>query len=405
MSTELQPYLAADAVLPTNVNVLKQMKAAAKDRAEDINLAAMQAGRDLNAEEAKEFASLMRVAKRCGTAIEANERDFGSFKGGRNRGPQRPTNPLNIVRPGSRDLPHEQAEGISGFPGVADFIMTGEGGEKTALSEGGNLQYTVPGWQVEQFVAAYPTNAPFVEAGSTIFETEDAHQINVPIVSTGDDPATYSEGTGPTVAQDANVYIAKLGAHKRAFLTKISEEAAQDIGTLESTVVTEGIRRVMRIVSNAATDALVTSLTAAGALSYPGIDHLGTLLNAEAAIDVTWASMTNCWMMDLSSLATYRNTRDLQDRPIFDPTAKTLLGYKVVINQRLRGRVLFGAFKPAVYIRQTPMAVQRLIELYTESGQIGIRFQRRADQAFFSDAATASQAPQPVILLTETAGS
>src|SRR4051794_35324408 len=97
-----------------------------------------------------------------------------------------------------------------------------------SLAEGGALQYTGPGWEVQQFVRAYPHNQPFVEAGATIFNTDDAHQINVPIITAGEAPTTYAEGTGPTSEQDASVYVARLNATKRAFLTKVTEEAAQD---------------------------------------------------------------------------------------------------------------------------------------------------------------------------------
>jgi HK97 family phage major capsid protein len=291
------------------------------------------------------------------------------------------------------------------FREAAEFIATGNRGYQATLSEGGNVQYVVPGWEVMQFLAAYPQNQPFVEAGATIFNTDDAHQLNVPIIVAGDAPTTYAEGSGPTSEQDAVVYVAKLNATKRAFLTKITEEVAQDVESLQNTLISEGIRRVARAVADAATDALVTSLTSANALVDLSGDYLQTLLDMEAAIDPTFAGPNNAFMMDRSSLSKFRNTRDLQDRPIFDPTAKTILGYKVILNDRLRGKVVFGSWAPGVYIRQTPMVVQRLLELYSESGKIGIRFQRRTDQKFFSDAATAAQAPQPLYLLHTDVGS
>jgi HK97 family phage major capsid protein len=392
-----------------NINSLKHQRAKLRDEATAINNLAEAEKRELTLVEAARY---NQIAKEVSTISSKLDRHAA---GATFATPS--MFPIQVADEDEDDTPgpfffgpgnRSERGDMKGprFPEVAKFINNGEGGVMASLAEGGSLQYTVPGWEVQQFVAAYPTNAPFTEAGATEFNTPDAHQINVPIIVAGDAPAVFAEGSGPSSEQDANVYVAKLNADKRAFLTKITEEAAQDIDTLQNTLIAEGIRRVYRAVSDAVTDAMVTSLTAANALVSVTGDYYETLVElTTAAIDPTWQNQDNVLMMDTSSLAKFRNVRDLQDRPIFDPTARTLMGYRLVLNQRLRGKVVFGAFRPGVYIRQTPIIVQRLLELYSESGKIGIRFQRRSDQAFFSDAATASQAPQPLFMLNTDVGS
>lgn len=291
-----------------------------------------------------------------------------------------------------------RADGVR-FSGIGAFINTGEGGIQASLSEGGSLMYAVPSYQVDRFLAAYPAVDPFGAAGATVLDTEDGHEVRVPIITAGSDAATFAEEHGPTVVQDAGVYVAKLGAEKYSFLTKLSEEAAQDIPSLDSTLAAEGVRRVMNSISKATTTATIAALTTANAIVAPGTDWLTSLLNLESSIDPTWAGQDNCFMLSRTTLSSIRNVRDLQDRPIFDPTAKTLLGYKAVLNDACTTRVIFGAWRPGLYLRRTRISVQRLIELYSEQGQIGVKFVQRADSVAFAEAANASQAPQPLVML------
>src|SRR5207253_7862874 len=146
-----------------------------------------------------------------------------------------------------------------------------------------------------------------------------------------------------------------------AFLTKLSEELQQDVPNLEGSLAAEGVKRVFNSITKAVTSALVSSLTSANAIVAATGDYLTNLLDMEASIDPTWASPDNCWMMDRSSLSKFRNLRDLNNRPVFDPTAKTLLSYRVILNDACHAKVIFGSFRPGVYIRKTPFMVLRQI--------------------------------------------
>jgi HK97 family phage major capsid protein len=281
--------------LPRNPNELKKLKHESKEAALKIHENA--AGRDLSEAEKIEYNKHVALAQGCSEALERHAI-------GATFGPELP------------DAPR--------FPGVAQFILDGEGGIQSSLAEGGTLAYVVPGWEVQNFVTAYPAIDPFGQAGATIIDTDDGHTLKIPIITQGANVGTFSELSGPSSAQDAGVYVASLEATKYSFLTKLSEEAAADIPALERTLSAEGVRRVFNSVSKAVTAALISSLTSANAIVDLTGDYLETLLTMEAAIDPTWASTGNVWMMDRSSLSRFRNTRDLQDRPIFDPVSGNL---------------------------------------------------------------------------------
>jgi HK97 family phage major capsid protein len=161
-------------------------------------------------------------------------------------------------------------------------------------------------------------------------------------------------------------------------------------------------------VGKSVTASLRTSLTSAGATVMATGDNLEDILNLMAAIPPVFASDSNKFMMSRRSLALVRNTRTSGDVhiPIFDPTTKQILGHDVVNNDALpAGTILYGDFYNGVYLRRAGLAFQLLLEAYREQGAIGLRFVKRADWAFFSDAATNSEAEQPLYQLVSDLGS
>jgi HK97 family phage major capsid protein len=130
-------------------------------------------------------------------------------------------------------------------------------------------------------------------------------------------------------------------------------------------------------------------------------DNLNDLLNLLAAVPPQFAASSNRWMMSRKTLAQVRNTRTSGDVaiPIFDLATNQLLGFPIVNNDALAtGTILFGDFYSAVYLRRAGLAFQLLLEAYREAGKVGLRFTKRAQAAFFSDAANNSQAEQPLYL-------
>jgi HK97 family phage major capsid protein len=295
------------------------------------------------------------------------------------------------------------------FPGVGEFIRSGEGGVKAALSEGGDLQFVVPGYEVLPFKDAYPTIDPFRTAGASITQLDtgwvDGKQ---PIITGGADPSIYAEGAGPTSDESVHVYVASLDSpDKVAFLTKPTEEAFEDVSALGDALTREGVKRISNKETKLITAALVSSLTSASALVVSEHDNYTDILNLISAIPTFFAGPQNVFMGSRRTRALLQNTRAGADNlPVFDPTLATLLSYRFIINDYLpAGELLFGDFANAVYTRRAALHVQVITEAYREAGKIGVRFYQRSARAFFSDAASAAQSEQPVYLLMSDFGS
>jgi HK97 family phage major capsid protein len=289
------------------------------------------------------------------------------------------------------------------FPEVSEFLKTRNPGILASMSEGGDLQYIVPAYQIEPFIQAYPSIDVFAQAGANIADlAEQWINARIPIVTAGEDAGIYPEGYGPTADQSAKVYTAKLDTpDKYAFLSLPSEEAWMDITALSSTLVQEGVKRCIFGIGKAVTANLVTSMTSANAVVSSVGDNLNDLLNMIAAIPPVFAAPSNKWMMSRKTLAQVRNTRTTGDVgiPVFDLGTKQLLGYDVVNNDALpTGTILFGDFYYAVYLRRAGLAFQLMLETYRSVGAVGLRFTKRAQAAFFSDGATAAQAEQPLYM-------
>lgn len=293
------------------------------------------------------------------------------------------------------------------FPAVGEYLKTREPGILAALTESGELQYVVPAYEVQQFIEAYPGLDIWQLAGAAISDLEGGWiDSNQPIVVAGPDPGVFAEGSGPTVDQSATVYVAKLNAPKKhGFLSLPSEEAFADVLQLGGTLTREGIRRTIFGIGKSVTSAFVASSAAAHATVPNTGDALEDLLNLiSAGPDGIFAAPTNKFMLSRRTLSAVRNVRTTGDVGIpisvYNPSTKQILGYDVVTNSALpAGVVLFGDFHSAVYLRRPGLSFQLLNQVYLGQGKIGLRFMKRADWAFFSDAATAAQAEQPVYAL------
>jgi HK97 family phage major capsid protein len=296
------------------------------------------------------------------------------------------------------------------FAGLADFLRDPrEHGIQASLSEGSDLIHVLPGAEVLPFVTAYPSVDPLRQAGATIQDLPGGWvDANIPIITSGTEPSTYSEGAGPTNDEGAAVYTAQLkNPAKYAFLCKPTEEAMADIGNLASVLGQEGIRRVLNKITKAATQALCTQLTSASATVTHSGDNYEDMLNMIAAIPTMFAGPGNVWMGSRATKALLRNTRAGADNlPVFNAEQTSLLGYSFVTNDYVpSGKLVFGDFHSGLYLRRSAVIFQILNEAYREAGKIGLRFYQRADYAFFAEAANASQSEQPLYLLTSDFGS
>lgn len=296
------------------------------------------------------------------------------------------------------------------FAGLADFMRDPRNnGVPLSLTEGSDLAHVLPGAEVQPFIRAYPNVDPLQQAGATIQDVEGGWvDANIPIITSGVEPSTYSEGAGPTNDEPASVYVAQLkDPAKYAFLCKPTEEAMQDIASLAQVLGQEGIRPVLNKITKAVTQALCTQLTTSSATVAHSGDNYEDMLNMIAAIPTMFAGPNNVWMGSRATKALLRNTRAGADNlPVFNAEQTSLLGYSFVQNDYVpSGKLLFGDFHNGVFLRRSAVIFQILQEVYREAGKIGLRFYQRADWAFFAEAANASESEQPLYLLTSDFGS
>jgi HK97 family phage major capsid protein len=371
-----------------NLNHLKDQRHSIFSAAEQLLARAKADKRDLTDSEKSQHEGFIASLHNLDEQIE-NLSNHGAA------GPSHSTPP--VAMPGNTPTP---------FAEVGKFVMTGriDTGINASLQEGSDLGVAIPPFQLEQFRVIAPQLTPFENCGATVFssDTFGVRAEKVPfILPNATAPAVFAEGAGPSTAQDCVVKGITLTPVKYAFLTKISEEADADILTVGPAIVQEGIARVFTATEGAATTALKASLTAASATVALGTDNLNSLLNLEAAIPQAFANPNNALMLSRASLSRLRNTRDSQNRPIFDPINKTMLGYRCVLNDALdvtsHHYIVFGNWSAGAFISYSQFLVLRLLEAYRESGQIGIRFARRMASAFFADASTA--ATQPLFMM------
>jgi len=293
-------------------------------------------------------------------------------------------------------------------PDTARFILTGERPDMMALdyvgeeSGGGSVDYTIPGYELTRVLEAFPNYDAFLSAGATIYPTGfPVIDRKIPILNAGSAVTTFAEGHGPSVSQDATFTPLVITHDKYSLLGKFSEEFSEDAPEAMASAISESIVRVAMSENDAFTAALIASLANANAEVVTGLDYLQLLLSLQAKVPPAFANPENAFMVSRLSLAAIRNVRDLQDRPIFDPTAQTLLGHPTVLNDRVQGRVIFGNFRAGAHLSKGPFQLIRILEAYRESGQIGVRFWQRAGAKFYSDAIT-SGSNQPLWMSTST---
>ncbi|MGH9497790.1 MAG: phage major capsid protein [Terriglobales bacterium] len=315
--------------------------------------------------------------------------------------------PSNATPAGKRAPFFQRVRQAFQWPGLVDFIKDPTSGVRASLTDGGDLQHTLPGHEVARFQAAFPGNDPHAEAGASITQLDTGWVDGVqPIVTAGAAPSIYTEGTGPSSDQSALVYALELKTPKKiAFLSLPSEEAVADVTSLASTIGAEGIARLLQGRTKRATDTLVADLTSAAALVAGDLDEFGgnykAILDTIGAIAPEQASNDMVFQMSRKTRSRLLNTRATgTDAPIFSPDMRQILGYRVVINDYVPDQnVIFGNWAKGLFLRSSAPSVQRMEEAYKEDGAVGFRFIMRSDWGTYASVANASQSSQPLVLL------
>jgi HK97 family phage major capsid protein len=275
-------------------------------------------------------------------------------------------------------------------------------GYQSPLSAGLSMAIPV---SVLNSTQTYIQNDAFQLAGATIIGTEDTNPLVKPIISAGDDPDTFVEGQSATESKPMDVEAFTFRGTKYARLTKVSEELLMNSALdLAPEILSELLASLANKFTKDATTALVTALQSnSDCFVGSGLDNYDAVLSLTLAVPPRFASPSNVFMLSRADLRRIKDSRDSQNRPLFDATSNTLAGYGIVINDNLT-RIVFGNWAAGAYLRKGPTILLRLNEAYHSTGDIGFKITGYVDSKFM--ASVSAVEAQPLFFTNiETAGS
>ncbi len=240
---------------------------------------------------------------------------------------------------------------------------------------------------------AYTSSDPFALAGATIYQTDNIEPLRKPVILPGADPATFNEGATSTDSAPASIDSFTFNGTKYSRLVKVSEEMllSTDVD-LANEITSELGASVARAFSSAITSAMMSAFyTNSDTFVANGADALECVLNLIAALPPRWDGPGVCFMGSRESLKVLRNVRaSTSGTPLFEPATSTILSRKYVVNDDL-DRLVFGNFTAGAFIRKSPYFLQRLVEAYASTGEVGFRATQWLDQHFLAEIAEADQ--------------
>jgi HK97 family phage major capsid protein len=404
----LRQFGSASIKLPSHPAEIAKLRFETKTKLSALIEKAQAENRDLTEQENSEFESGKELLEACSNRLESVRWDSGDnvipidFGGKRNGDRTRTGDMFQVPR-----VTPEQTEGLEA---VAEWMRNGVvvasdtplHGYTSPISPGASTAIET---HVLDAIATYYRNDAFQRAGATIYQTPDTTPLIKPIISAGDDPEEFQEGQSATESAPMDVRAFTFGGAKYSRLVKVSEELLMNSAlNLPSEILSELAASVANKFTSATTQALVDALHSnSSCFVSQGSDKYETLLSLRSAVPQRFEDPTNVWMMSRHDLQLVRNTRDLQDRPLFDPDSGTIFGFRVVINDNL-SRVVFGNWAAGAYVRKSPFVLQRLIELYSSEGHMGFKATQFLDSKFL--ASVSAVEVQPLFYTSlDTAGS
>ena len=247
-------------------------------------------------------------------------------------------------------------------------------------------------------LAAYGNVDSFALAGARQIGTEDTNPLTLPVVSSGATASTFAEGASAVDSQPFNLDSFTFGGVKYSRLVKASEEALMNSAIdLSGTIVDELANGVASTFTAATTAALLTALTGnSNVLVAEGSNDiyktLGSLLHA---IPTRFVGPSNKWMLSRATLAKVKDVRaEGSGVPLFDPVANQIFGRDIVLNDSLSGgQVIHGEWSAGAYVRKTPFRIQRLVEAFASTGEIGFKATQWLDSKFLASLAGVTNQP------------
>ena len=395
---------AASLQLPENIYAVAQLRSATKAKAQEMITTAKDAGRDFTSAEETEFQSLTDTLEACSSRMEQDAK-----RGGFNGGPHHAFSVRSVTIPG-------RTGGSINIPSNPDGVMGDDSPEaglvrvhdwmrgkiqaadvplriqQAPVSSG--LSEAIP-TTVLDAIRTYIVNDAFRLAGATIYNTTDTSPLVKPIIQAGPAAETFVEGASATESDPMDIEAFTFGGTKYSRLVKVSEvslmNSALDLAAEITAELAAGV-------ANSFTAAITTALKAAmqsnpACLVYNGQDDYDAVLSLIAAVPVRFEDPSNCFMGSRSDLKKIRNVRASgSGQPLLNPTDNTILGRQYVINDNC-DRLYYGNWGAGAYVRKSPYFIQRLIELYSATGDIGFKSTQFLDSKFLASVPSVTSQP------------
>jgi HK97 family phage major capsid protein len=397
----------------TNINVVKAQKHELQTKTAAILNAAIAAGRGMNKTEQEQYDNNIATLETLNKQIECHAE--GAVWG-------EPGDRSEVrVTPYGRVAAPEQPWGLrpsasvkSSAPVATPVDLNRFASEMQSYMRGGIQALSTPihvgtGAGVESVgvtiptsiltaLAAYGNVDSFALAGARQIATDDTNPLTLPVVSSGAVASTFAEGASAVDSQPFNLDSFTFGGTKYSRLVKASEEALMNSAIdLSGTITDELANGVASTFTAAITTAMLTALTGnANVLVAQGENDfyttLGSLLHA---IPTRFAGPSNKWMLSRTTLAKVKDLRaDGSGTPLFDPVSGQIFGRDVILNDSLSGgQVVYGEWSAGAYVRKTPFRIQRLVEAFSSTGEIGFKATQWLDSKFLASLAGVTNQP------------
>jgi HK97 family phage major capsid protein len=397
--------------------VAQQARKDARLICEGINHAAKAGGRELTEDENATYALNIATMEHANRILE-NDRQFETFSG-----PRSSTDPTDaetlaglfpspgraaggVVRPSRHGL---KGEALEAMASIASW-MTGGGLDyraadtplhiqqapiSTGLADA--IQVTI----VDALRSYYLVNS-FQLAGATEYNTGDTTPLIKPVISSGPDAEIFLEGQSSTDSHPMAVDSFRFGGVKYSRLVKASMESILNSALdLPAEIVSELAAGVANSFTKQITADCLAALQGNPATFVDnGSDPYGALSGLISAVPPRFADPSNAFMGSRAA-----KLRVNTGKPLFDQELNLTLGYRWVNNDNLaNSRVIFGDWGSGAFVRRTGFFLQKLIELFSSTGEIGFRATQFLDSKFL--ASVHSVAVQPLYFTSlETEGS
>jgi HK97 family phage major capsid protein len=222
------------------------------------------------------------------------------------------------------------------------------------------------------------------------YARDTTNPLVVTMQTTAPAATVYAEGAAPTQSTPPTYLTVTLAGSRYSNLTKYSIESAMNAGIPIVSSVLRALALGQIQSQNAAfmaafkTAMQANSAALVDSTSDSPADAYSFLTRLKYAQAYFWQnSPNNRYLLSPSDLQKIKNSRDTQNRPIFDETTDTILGKPYVAHPDA-DRVYYGDFSVSVCRSRTPLYVQTLLELYAQAGLIGVSSYQFADWKFFA---------------------